>query len=332
MLGLLAACSGDRPPPTLELAGDTMGTRYRVQLMGPVDAPRQRQLAARIEADLDALNASLSNWDVASEISRFNRSAGDGWFPVTEHTATVVALALRVGRASGGALDPTVAPLVERWGFGPVQDHADPAQDTGPVGLDQVHVRHQPPALSKAHPAVRLDLSAVAKGYAVDQLLRAITELGVEDALVEIGGEVAARGNGPGGDGWRIGIEDPLHGGILRTLILRDAAVATSGDYRNYREIEGRRVTHLIDPRSARPIEHGLASVTVIADSAAEADAWATALAVLGRDAGLALAEEMDLSVWFGERGRDASGAPILLEFATNSMDRRLSREMGGER
>jgi thiamine biosynthesis lipoprotein len=167
------------------------------------------------------------------------------------------------------------------------------------VGQDKL--RLGPEGLSKADPAVRMDLSAVAKGYAVDRVAEALQELGAVDLLVEVGGELTARGGRPGGEPWRVGIERPVSGGrsIERVLPLRDRGLATSGDYRNFYEKDGKRLSHLIDPRSGRPVEHGLASVSVVHPRVAVADAWATALSVLGPRQGPRVAEAQGLSALF---------------------------------
>jgi len=204
-------------------------------------------------------------------------------------------------------------PLVDAWGFGP-GDPTDPPDDetlariAAYVGNDKL--RHAAAGaahkLAKAHPKVRCDFSALAKGYGVDRIAGALDALGIEDYLVEIGGEVRARGEN-GDRAWRIAVEQPVAGkrAIQQVVELTDESMATSGDYRNFRESDGQRLTHIIDPRTRRPVEHSLASVTVLHPACAFADAYATALMVLGPDAGMQFAESESLAVFMLVRTDD---------------------------
>ena len=225
---------------------------------------------------------------------------------MSRETAEVVALALEVSELSRGSFDVTVGPLVNLWGFGP-----DPARDRVPgddeiaaalagIGYGKLRLRAgAEPALWKEAP-LYADLSAVAKGYAVDRVAALLEARGVRNYLVDIGGEMRAAGRKQSGALWRVAVQSPAGGGDLaRVLEVTDVAVATSGDYRNYFELAGTRYSHTIDPRSGRPIRHNLASVTVVDSSAARADALATALNVMGVESGAALAEELQLPVLF---------------------------------
>jgi thiamine biosynthesis lipoprotein len=291
----------------VELSGDAFGTTWHVRLAGVDGAPAPDVVAHEIRAALDGIDAGTSTWRDDSEIARFNRSPSTAWRAVSRDTAAVVAVALEVHRRSEGAFDPTVAPLVALWGFGPEgQRQRPPAPEAVSAALVRVAggalaVRHDPPALRKARPDLTLDLSAVAKGYAVDAVARRLDALGVRRFLVEVGGELRARGDGPGGSPWRVGIERPEPGPsrIGWTVALADAALASAGDYRRYFEWRGRRYSHVIDPRSGRPVDHGLVSVSVLAAEAAWADAWATALLVLGPEAGARVATREGLAVLF---------------------------------
>jgi thiamine biosynthesis lipoprotein len=313
LAALLAwACLGARiasanTADLVELSGDAFGTTWHVRLAGADGAPSPDEVAHEIRAALDGVDAGTSTWRDDSEIARFNSSPSTAWQAVSRDTAAVVAVALEVHRRSAGAFDPTVAPLVELWGFGPEGPRQRPpgreavAAALARVAGGALAVRHDPPALRKARSDLALDLSAVAKGYAVDAIARRLDALGVARFLVEVGGELRARGAGPGGGPWRVGIERPQPGPSRMgwTLALADAALASAGDYRRYFEWRGRRYSHAIDPRSGRPVDHALVSVSVLAPDAAWADAWATALLVLGPEAGARVATREGLAVLF---------------------------------
>lgn len=312
MLALLssmpAALTGCGAGPTEHIfQGPTMGTTYHVRAFcdRPVSGIR-----GEVEVLLAAVNAEMSTYDENSTLSRFNRAATGDWIPVTVSLVEVVAAALELASASEGAFDPTVGPLVNLWGFGPEERRTEvPAADAlararARIGYAHLSVRHDPPALRK-DARVYVDLSAIAKGYAVDRVAALLVGQGCADYLVEIGGEVRAGGRKPDGSAWRIGVEVPAppagngarRGGIQRILALEDTAVATSGDYRNFFEVDGRRLSHTIDPRTGWPVEHGLASVSVVHESAMWADGYATLINVLGPEAGLRFARAEELAV-----------------------------------
>ncbi len=267
-------------------------------------------LDARIRGVLDSVNAEMSTYDANSTLSRFNASPVGEWFPVSRAMIDVLSVAQSLSAMSQGAFDVTVAPLVNLYGFGPV-----PAPETEPsaaevdaaramIGYDYLEVRRDPPALRKRRP-LEVDLSAVAKGYGVDAVAATVVDAGCPDVMVEIGGEVFAAGGKPDGTAWRIGIEvpDSVPGtAIGRVVRLRGQGVATSGDYRNYIEWSGRRYSHTFDGRTGAPVDHGLASVTVIRPTTLEADGFATLLEVLGPDAGWDLAEASRVAALFIER------------------------------
>ena len=293
--------------PVFEFSGATMGTTFLVKV-AVADLSRQSHaaLAREIRARLAAVNASMSTWDPESEISRFNRHGSDQPFSSSPELRKVIDTALQVSRASGGAFDITIRPLVQAWGFG---DGARLAAEPSSaelsdlrehVGWRRIQVRDD--LLTKSDAQAECDLSAIAKGYAVDRISEDLVRLGYPDHLVEIGGELRARGRKLDGSSWRVAIEAPqfeVQRSIHDVLPLVDMAMATSGDYRSYYEREGVRISHTIDPRDGRPIRHALASVTVLAEEALWADAWATALNVLGSEAGYDLAEERGLAAYF---------------------------------
>lgn len=301
---LCASCSG-AAAPGLAFGGATMGTAYSVVVADPPASMDAAALRAGVEEVLERIEASMSNWRQDSELSRFNRLRSEDWMPVSPALAEVVAAAQEVSRATGGAFDVTVGPLVDLWGFGPrggvvdVPAPAAVAEARARVGYAQLHVRRDPPALRKTLPDLEVDLSAIAKGYGVDAVAAWLRGQGLTDFLVEIGGEVVARGERAGGGPWRVGIERPEPGAtrVERVVLLRDQALATSGDYRNYFEIDGTRYAHAIDPASGRPVRHPPAAVSVLAPDCMTADAWATALMVLGRERGVPLARTHGLEV-----------------------------------
>ncbi|HKJ25470.1 MAG TPA: FAD:protein FMN transferase [Myxococcota bacterium] len=297
--------------PMAEISGEAFGTGWRVRLVTAPGDPAPAALASRIETALRDVDARMSTWREDSELSRFNADRSTDWWSVSDATARVVEEALRVHRRSAGAFDPTVGPLVALWGFGPAPRRlAPPSAAAVREALERVDaaalsVRRDPPALRKARPALSLDLSAAAKGFAVDEVVRVLRSAGAERFLVEIGGELRARGEGPGGGPWPVAVEAPRPGPPRAgwPLGLRDAALATSGDYRDAFVWRGRRYSHILDPRTGRPVEHDLVSVSVLAAEALHADAWATALLVLGPEDGWRVAEREGLAVLFVREG-----------------------------
>ena len=294
LVALVSGCGRGAPPAATTLSGRTMGTTYSVKLAAAPDGTGAAALQAEIDAALATVNRQMSTYDPDSELSRFNASGSTDWFPVSGATAKVVAEALSVSRESDGAFDATVMPLVNLWSFGPearpdaVPTDAEIADRKAFVGADKVEVRTDPPALRKAAAGASCDLSAIAKGYGVDVVAELLDRRGLSGYMVEIGGEVRTKGRRADGRGWRIGIERPLTGerAVERVVELSGESLATSGDYRNWFEAGGVRYSHTIDPRTGRPIGHGLASVSVVADDCMTADATATAVMVLGPDAG----------------------------------------------
>lgn len=296
-----------------QLQGPTMGTSYAVTVAG---AGAVAELQQRIAVRLAELNRRLSTYDPDSELSKFNQSVSTDWFFVAPETALVVEYALTVSADSAGSFDPTVGPLVNLWGFGPDPDREAPpsdeeiAQASAHVGYELLRARTgDEPSIAKSDTAVYVDLSAVAKGYGVDAIAEVVESFGFTDYLVEIGGEVVARGT-KAGKPWRVGVEKasaapPTERRLQRVIELSDRALATSGDYRNFFEHEGVRYSHTIDPKTGRPVEHDLATVTVLADTCMEADALATALLVMGPKVGYDWAVERELAVLFVRRTND---------------------------
>jgi len=293
-------------PVVLDLHGTTMGTTWSVTVVGDrqVDEALVRPL---VEDRLDLVDRLMSHYRQDSEVSGFNVFDSTTAFPVSRETVDVVRHALEIGELSGGALDITVGPLVDAWGFGPGDDAPSPPPDDlidhllEYTGFEHLAIGAAASTLSKDVVDLRIDLSSVAKGYAVDLVAEALTGAGLDRHMVEVGGELRFSGTNPDGGPWRLAIETPqIEGRALhRVVALTDGGLATSGDYRNYRELDGQRVSHIVDPRTGRPVSHTLASVSVIDALCVRADGFATALMVLGPDEGYALAEKLGVAALF---------------------------------
>ncbi|MEE3327957.1 MAG: FAD:protein FMN transferase [Myxococcota bacterium] len=299
------------PGPYTSLNGTTMGTTWSVHVASEdMGASAMRSAAAAIQSSLDEVVASMSTWDPDSEISRLNASTRTDPQTISEPLLQVLKVAQAVSQASQGAFDVTVSPLVDAWGFGAA---TPPASLPSEKHLEEIrrHTGHglvildgTRSTLTKKDPRVEIDLSAIAKGYGVDRVAEKLESLGYFDYLVEVGGELRARGRRLDGKIWRVAIETPGDGlrEIHRILELKDRAMATSGDYRNFYERDGQRFSHTLDPRTGRPIEHRLASVSVLHPTATAADAWATALNVLGPKKGFEVAQEENIAAYFISR------------------------------
>lgn len=302
----LMGCS-EAAQDLVTLSGETMGTTYSVKL---VDLPRdtdRNAIAREIEEILETVNRQMSTYRPESELSRFNAADAGIWVPTSNDTRSVIDEALRFSRLTRGAFDPTVGPIVDLWGFGSGRDEPqlpsseDVAALQEIVGFSKIETRFNGSAVSKQASGVRLDLSGIAKGFGVDKVAERLEQQGVDNYLVEVGGELRSKGNGPGGQPWRVGIERPtgVPGDLQQVVELKGEALATSGNYRIFFERDGRRYSHIINPRTGRPVDHNLASATVVAPTTMEADALSTSLLVLGPDAGMELAVEQDIAAFF---------------------------------
>jgi thiamine biosynthesis lipoprotein len=306
----LAACSGETPPT--QLAGATMGTTWHVSYLPAASAPAVEDLQLGIEAQLEQVNSSMSTYRPDSEISRFNALDSGEWFIASPDFFRVLTTALDIGQLSEGAYDVTVAPLVDLWGFGPDGIVDEPPSDheiallMPQVGQNKLQVDAERFGVMKRS-ALTVDFSSLAKGFAVDQVAEWLLAQGIERFMVEVGGEMRLSGLSGRGDPWRIAIEQPeiSRREIATTVSLSDVALATSGDYRNYFELNGQRYSHSIDPRTGYPVAHDLVSVTVVHSSCMIADAWATALTVLGAERAMVVAKTQGLAVYFIRRVED---------------------------
>lgn len=306
LLWLLAACGGPSPA-LIELGGPTMGTYYSVKVVNPPPGVTRERLQQGVDRVLGEVNREISTYDPESELSRFNQNPSTDWIGVSTGLLGVVGEGLRISQLSEGAFDVTVGPLVNLWGFGPepkparVPPEEAIAEAQARVGYQQLDLRMEPPALRKARGDLYVDLSALGEGYGADRVAAYLLAEGVRDFMVAVAGAIRVRGQSPRGTGWAIAIEEPTPGkrAVQRVIGVTDGGLSTSGDYRNYFEEDGKRYSHEIDPRTGRPIEHRLASVTLLGDNAMRADGWATALMVLGEARGLALAEALGLAALF---------------------------------
>lgn len=300
----LAGCSGTRKMPELAgFDGQIMGTSYSVRL----GVPLTEGLAAKVHAALQDVDAHMSTWRSDSELNAFNDSTDSDWQKMTRGTLEVVAQAVNTSAASQGAFDVTIGPLVDLWGFGAGATGAgnipvgrEISASLSHVGYESIEVDLQAGAARKLNAGARLDLSGIAKGHAVDRVAAVLDQLGLESYLVEVGGELKGRGLKPDGSSWKVAIERPAAGqrDVFRALNLNDQAIATSGDYRNFFDNGGQRYSHSIDPRTGQPVNHELASVSVVADSTMAADALSTALMVLGPDEAMEFAQKHQVAAY----------------------------------
>jgi len=291
-----------------------MGTTYLVQVSDPLSESERIAVSRAVQETLDEVNRTMSTYVADSEVSRFNRAAADVAIPLSIPGFEVFSEAERVSELTGGAFDVSVAPLVRLWGFGAgastepqVPSDEAVAAARALVGFHHVRLSDDPPSVTKDEDGVECDLSAIAKGYGVDLVSEELSRRGWKNFMVEVGGEVRTSGKNATGEAWRIGIEKPLPGtrALQRTLPLSGLSLATSGDYRNFYEEDGKLYSHLIDPREGRPVSHALASVSVVEDTCMRADALASGLLVLGPEEGYQLAVREDLTALFLIRNDD---------------------------
>ncbi len=310
---LLTGCLFDKEHDVVRLSGETMGTTFNVTAIG--EDLDETALAASVEETLAAVNAKMSNWDPNSEVSTFSASTSTDPVAVSDEFVLVLAAANDVHDKTDGAFDVTLGPLIELWGFGPrkpedpVPSDADIEAALAGVGQKRLlTLDAEAGTLAKSEPGVGINLSAIAKGYGIDAVAETLRDAGIENYLVEIGGDLVSKGQNDKGETWQIGIEKPQAGSQSLQLIvsLDDRGMASSGDYKNYFEQDGVRYSHIIDPTTGRPITHRTTSVTVLAENAMMADAWATAMLALGQEKGMQLAEEHKLAVYF--ISRDVTG------------------------
>ena len=316
---------------TQRLRGESMGTGWQV-LWVDRDATRQPEVRAAVEAELGLVVQQMSTWLPSSALERFNDAAPGTRHALPEALAEVLQAGLWLAEVSGGAFNPAAGALVNLWGFGPAPRYSDPgfappAPEAVAAALtrcDWRALQFDAQAREATQPGgLRLDFSAIAKGHAVDRVAQRLRAMGIEHALVEVGGELRGHGLRPDGMPWWVDLECPPVASGQATpratrVALHGLSVASSGDYRRVYLVQGERLAHTIDPRSGRPVAHGLASVSVLHRDCLWADAWSTALTVLGREHGLALAESQGIAALFVQREADG----CLTETLTSALSR----------
>ncbi len=301
----LAACASIRTSRIETLSGEAMGTTWTVKFVRPKQSPDLQELQRGIQQQLDTVDAQMSTWKPDSALSRFNHADANSWQTLPPELFGVLEKSLALARDSGGAYDPTVGPLVNLWGFGPGPKYrTTPNAET--LATTRQRIGWQKIELDAATKSARqpgglsLDLSSIAPGFAVDQISRYLENAGIHNFLIEHGGELRARGHRSGQDGWRVGIEKPdSNDDMAMIIVLNNQASGSSGDYRKFYELDGKRYSHHIDPRTGAPVTHALASVTVVADDCITADSTAAALSILGPEEGYAYALRHDIAALF---------------------------------
>ncbi|HBO38931.1 MAG TPA: thiamine biosynthesis protein ApbE [Pasteurellaceae bacterium] len=306
----LVACK--EKPEIISLTGNTMGTTYHIKYIDNGELQKKpEEVHKQIETILKDVNDKMSTYIPTSELSRFNQNRQtDTPVEISADLAKVIGEAIRLNQLTDGALDITVGPIVNLWGFGP-EKSADKqptaeqiAERQAWVGINKLKLTPQNEgqfSLEKSVPQLYIDLSSIAKGFGVDKVAEHIENIGVQHYMVEIGGEIRAKGKNIENKDWQIAIEKPTLDGsraVEQVIGLQDLAMATSGDYRNYFEQNGTRFSHEIDPKTGYPIQHHLASVTVLAPSAMTADGLSTGLFVLGEEKALQIAIQHNLPVY----------------------------------
>lgn len=297
----------------IALNGPTMGTRWSALFFAGPDIDKEAVRGA-LQAAVNEVDGQMSTWKPGSDLMRLNAAPVGEWIAVPARLLEVLRLGLEIGHVSGGAFDVGMGDAVTAWGFGPEAAAPDGIRAAMRTPRRPAHqaLEFEGDHMRKVVP-IALDLNGIAKGYGVDRLAETLRDHGIADALVGIDGEMRAMGLRPDGEAWTIAVEAP--DAERRTphsiLALQDAAVATSGDYRHWVEVQGRRLSHTMDPRRGAPLIASPASVTVVARTCAEADAWATALMVLGLDKGAKLARQSGLDALFLLRDDDASARGV---------------------
>lgn len=321
-LVILVSCSQlDDSQQDLTLSGATMGTTYSVILLG--QELDKDQLSERVSTTLASVENQFSTYNPDSELSVFNLNSTTEWQSVSPALCLAMTEALEFASESNRAFDITVGPLVNLWGFGPNGSILEPPPlveieyARNHIGPEKLATDCDNSTIRKTDALVYVDFSAYAKGYAVDQVASQLSESGIDNYLIEIGGEIRTQGNNKSGSPWRIAIEKPLdfERQVQRIITAPQMAIATSGDYRNFFVADGRRFSHTIDPRTGRPVDHQLASVTVVAERAAYADAMATALMVMGPQAGPSFAEHNSIAALFLQHEGDKLTEIMTAEF-----------------
>lgn len=295
----------------MEMSGATMGTTWHLKIARPYDKVEARDLLRTFQMRLDDIEARITSWK-DSPVTRFNESQRTDWITVPRELAEMVKFSEELSKETNGAFDVTIAPLVDLWGFGAKGRVAEPPADAAiaeamkHVGWNKLLVKLDPPGLRKTDPLIQINVSAMADGYAVDELTKLLRKARFKNFLLEVGGAVRAEGVNDEGQPWRVGVQQPFakQGEAASTMPLQNRALSTSGVYRQYFEKSGKRYAHLLDARTGRPVDHALISVSVVMGSCFEADGWDTALMILGPVEGRALAAKRGMDAMFLEEGK----------------------------
>lgn len=304
----LTACR-DRGPQVFHAEGRTMGTTWSIQLINAPNRAPSANPTAFIQGRLDELESLFTNWKPNSPVSRFNQSTTTDWQTVPQELAEVVTQAQKLSLETGGAFDITLSPLIDLWGFGAKgrrntpPDEATIIQAQSQCGWQRLEIKLDPPQLRKTHPDLQINVSALVEGYAADDIVRKLEAAGCHDFLLDVGGELVARGNKADGSPWQVGIQQPdaVKGEAMLRMPLVNQALSTSGTYRQYYETGGHRHAHVLDGRTGRPVTHRAVSVSVVADTCFQADSWSTALLALGPKEGTPLARRLGLHAFYLE-------------------------------
>lgn len=319
---VVSGCNLGKKDQELVLRGEIMGTSYTIKALNLQEHHDEKLIKETVYAILKQVDLSMSTYKKESELSRFNAAEVGQWIRVSEGLFSVMNMANTISLQTEGKFDATVGPLVNLWGFGPDRSkNVVPSEEkikaaSELVGFQHLEYDKDNMAVKKMKP-VSVDLSAIAKGYAVDKVADYLISVGIDSFLVEVGGEVRAQGQKVDGNPWRIAIESPTVGirSVQRIIDVAAVGVATSGDYRNYYEVDGERYSHTIDPNTGKPIDHKLASVTVVHPFTAMADGYATAFMVMGPEAALAFATAQKIPVFLIVHGEDGFEERLNSEF-----------------
>jgi thiamine biosynthesis lipoprotein len=328
LLAVLVSFASVADGQTVEVYGRTMGPiPFKVLVATDVTKPEKlTAVKTEVYRSLQRVNELMSTYIPDSDISKFNSANSTDWQSVASETLDVVEKAIEISKLTDGAFDPTVGPAVNAWNFGPgkkpdptVPDEATLANLKDSIGYQKIELRSNPPAIRKLNSKVKLDLSAIAKGYAVDRVGSSLKALGFNNFMVEVGGEVVTSGERSSGGPWNVAIEKPVSkdgrpkpGDMTGVLQLSGKAVATSGDYKNFVDIDGERYSHTIDPKTCRPVEHNVTLTSVVADDCMTADALATAVMVMGVEKGSELCRRLGYPLLTVSRSESEDGLPLI--------------------
>jgi thiamine biosynthesis lipoprotein len=301
---LFYSCNSLSSNSVIIINGNTMGTTYSIKLLSENPSLNQENLKIKVDSVLVFVNQQMSTYIIDSELSLFNSSDDTNWVKVSDDLCSVISDAIKISNESGGFYDVTVGPIVNLWGFGPnhipnvIPSDSAIKEAESYVGINKIKTDLKTSSIKKTIPNLYCDLSSIAKGFGVDKVGLFLESFGINNYMVEIGGEVRTKGKNDKNEEWKIGISSPNSSSLQKVLMLSDISVATSGDYMNYFEENGIRYSHLIDPKIGKPISHNLASVTVIYENCKIADALATTINVMGPEIGYSFALERKLPIF----------------------------------